>query len=132
MGGRARLHICGNTSLFLEHLGTLGCEIVDLDYLAPMGQGRAKMGPNQILLGNMNPVSVLRNGNRTRSTRWWSNATGKPDLAHCCGWVRVPGIPRRTTCVRCALCPYPLAHEGLIFAVKRSEHGSFSALTRRL
>ena len=62
MGGRARLHICGNTSLFLEHLGTLGCEIVDLDYLAPMGQGRAKMGPDQILLGNMNPVSVLRNG----------------------------------------------------------------------
>src|SRR5207244_112160 len=48
--------------MFLEHLGTLGCEIVDLDYLAPMGQGRAKMGPNQILLGNMNPVSVLRNG----------------------------------------------------------------------
>jgi uroporphyrinogen-III decarboxylase len=28
-----------------------------------MGEGRAKMGPNQILLGNVNPVAVLRDGN---------------------------------------------------------------------
>ena len=55
------MHICGNTSLFLDGIGTLGCEIVDLDYPAPIMEGRAKMGPNQILLGNVNPVVVLRN-----------------------------------------------------------------------
>jgi len=62
LGGRTRMHICGNTRPLLEGMGKLGCAIVDLDYLAPMGQGRQKMGPDQVLLGNINPVIVLRNG----------------------------------------------------------------------
>ena len=61
MGGRTRLHICGNTRYLLEGMGRLGCHIVDLDFLSPMGEGRQKM-PNQLLLGNVNPVKVLRNG----------------------------------------------------------------------
>lgn len=63
MGGRARLHICGNTRFALAKMGQLGCEVVDLDFMAPMGEGREKMGPNQMLLGNVNPVVVLRDGN---------------------------------------------------------------------
>ena len=43
-------------------MGRLGCEIVDSDYPSPMSDGRAKMGPNQVLLGNVHPVQVLRNG----------------------------------------------------------------------
>ena len=62
LGTRARLHICGNTRFALKGMGRLGCEIVDLDSLSPMVEGRAKMGPNQILLGNINPVTVLRGG----------------------------------------------------------------------
>ncbi len=62
LGARTRMHICGNTSLFLDGLGKLGCDIVDLDYLAPLRAGRQKMGPDQVLLGNLNPVSALRNG----------------------------------------------------------------------
>jgi MtaA/CmuA family methyltransferase len=62
LGARVRLHICGNTRPHLEKMGGLGCEIVDLDYLAPIHEGREKMGPNQILLGNLNPVKILRNG----------------------------------------------------------------------
>ncbi len=61
-GGRVRLHICGNTRHILEGMGQLGCEIVDLDSLAPLSEGRARMGPDQILLGNIDPVRVLRNG----------------------------------------------------------------------
>ncbi len=61
-GGRVRLHICGNTRHLLEGMGRLGCEIVDLDSLAPLAEGRAKMGPRQVLLGNIDPVRVLRNG----------------------------------------------------------------------
>ncbi|MCL5098143.1 MAG: uroporphyrinogen decarboxylase, partial [Candidatus Omnitrophica bacterium] len=61
MGTRVRLHICGNTRLILEGMGRLGCEIVDLD-LAPVSEARAKMGPDQLLLGNIHPVHVLRNG----------------------------------------------------------------------
>ena len=61
-GGRVRLHICGNTRKILAGMGRLGCEIVDLDFLSPMSEGRAHMGPEQVLLGNIDPVKVLRDG----------------------------------------------------------------------
>ncbi len=62
LGCKVRLHICGNTRFALADMGKLGCEIVDLDFLAPMAEGRKQMGPGQVLLGNINPVLVLRNG----------------------------------------------------------------------
>ena len=62
LGGKVRLHICGNTRRILEGMGKLGCDIVDLDSMAPMSEARQKMGPKMILLGNLNPVTVLRNG----------------------------------------------------------------------
>jgi len=68
MGARTRMHICGNTRPLLEGLGKLGCAVVDLDYLAPMAEGRQKMGPGQVLLGNVNPVIVLRNGTAQQVT----------------------------------------------------------------
>jgi uroporphyrinogen-III decarboxylase len=43
-------------------MGQLGCDIVDLDSLAPLSEAREKMGTKQILLGNLNPVTGLRNG----------------------------------------------------------------------
>jgi MtaA/CmuA family methyltransferase len=61
-GAKVRLHICGNTRLCLRDMGKLGCEIVDLDSLAPISDARKQMGEDQVLLGNLNPVSVLRNG----------------------------------------------------------------------
>ncbi len=62
LGTRVRLHICGNTRRILGGMGKLGCAIVDLDYPSPMPEARSAMGPNQVLLGNINPVAVLRNG----------------------------------------------------------------------
>jgi len=62
LGAAVRLHICGNTRKILERIGRLGCDIVDLDSLAPIGDARVKMGANQILLGNLNPVTVVRGG----------------------------------------------------------------------
>jgi len=61
-GGMARLHICGNTTAILEGMGRLGCEIVDLDHMVSMAEARAAMEPEQVLLGNIDPVSMLRNG----------------------------------------------------------------------
>jgi MtaA/CmuA family methyltransferase len=60
LGTRVRLHVCGNTRFCLEGFGRLGCEIVDLDSLSPLDAARHAMGPNQILLGNLNPVTALR------------------------------------------------------------------------
>jgi uroporphyrinogen-III decarboxylase len=62
LGARVRLHICGNTRRILDGMGRLGCDMIDLDYLAPVGEGRAEMGPQQVLLGNIDPVRVLRDG----------------------------------------------------------------------
>jgi uroporphyrinogen-III decarboxylase len=49
-------------------MGRLGCEIVDLDSLAPLSEARDQMGASQVLLGNLNPVTVLRNGTVTDVT----------------------------------------------------------------
>lgn len=62
MGAKVRLHICGNTRRILGAIGRLGCEIVDLDFLVPLAEARAAMGPEQILLGNIDPVKTLRAG----------------------------------------------------------------------
>jgi MtaA/CmuA family methyltransferase len=61
-GGRVRLHICGKTRRLFAGMGRLGCEIVDLDWMAPLAEARAVMGPRQVLLGNLDPVAVLRAG----------------------------------------------------------------------
>ncbi len=61
-GARVRLHICGNTKRILEDIGRLGCDIVDIDSAVPLSLAREKMGPSQVLLGNLDPVRDLRNG----------------------------------------------------------------------
>ena len=61
MGARVRLHICGDTNAIVEGMDRLGCEIVDLDYPVDMREARARM-PDQVLLGNVEPVGVMRNG----------------------------------------------------------------------
>jgi MtaA/CmuA family methyltransferase len=62
MGVKVRLHICGNTRKLFADMGTLGADIVDLDWMAPLNEARQAMGPRQVLLGNIDPVRVLRNG----------------------------------------------------------------------
>ncbi|HTL16659.1 MAG TPA: uroporphyrinogen decarboxylase family protein, partial [Patescibacteria group bacterium] len=37
-GARVRLHICGNTRLSLASMGRLGCDVVDLDSMAPISE----------------------------------------------------------------------------------------------
>lgn len=62
MGARVRLHICGNTRPILKPMAHLGCDIVDLDSVSPLAEARAAMGPDQVLLGNLDPVRDLRDG----------------------------------------------------------------------
>jgi uroporphyrinogen-III decarboxylase len=60
LGAAVRLHICGDTRAILDGMGQLGAEMVDLDYPCPVRMAREKMGPRQVICGNINPVSVLR------------------------------------------------------------------------
>jgi MtaA/CmuA family methyltransferase len=62
MGTRVRLHICGNINAILTPIGELGCDIVDLDFMVPVGDARRAMGPEPVLLGNVDPVRCLRDG----------------------------------------------------------------------
>lgn len=62
MGARVRLHICGKTRKLFPGMGRIGADMVDLDWMAPVGEAREKMGPRQVISGNIDPVSVLRNG----------------------------------------------------------------------
>ncbi len=62
MGARVRLHICGNTRKILRGMGALEADVVDLDFPSPVAEGRAAMGPDQVLLGNLDPVRTLRDG----------------------------------------------------------------------
>jgi len=61
-GGRVRLHICGKTRRLFPGMGQVGARIVDLDWMAPLAEARAVMGPDQVLLGNLDPVAALRDG----------------------------------------------------------------------
>jgi len=59
MGALVRLHICGNTRRSVADMATLGADIIDLDSMVPLEAARGDAGPEQVLLGNLNPVSEL-------------------------------------------------------------------------
>lgn len=61
LGALVRLHICGNTKRILESMGRTKADIIDIDFPVPMTAARAAM-PNAVLLGNLEPAGVLRNG----------------------------------------------------------------------
>jgi MtaA/CmuA family methyltransferase len=62
MGTRVRLHICGNTRRILGGIGRLGSDLVDVDFMVPMAQARAEIGPQSVLTGNLDPVKTIRHG----------------------------------------------------------------------
>jgi MtaA/CmuA family methyltransferase len=62
LGAWVRLHICGRTRKLYRGMVQTGAEIIDLDSLAPLREARDEMGPGQILLGNVDPVRIVRDG----------------------------------------------------------------------
>ena len=62
-GGMTKLHICGNTTPFLELLPAAYCDILDLDWMVPMDKAAEMFGDITCINGNYDPVSVLLQGN---------------------------------------------------------------------
>jgi MtaA/CmuA family methyltransferase len=62
MGGRVKLHICGNITHLLPGIADLGVDVLDVDHKVDLAAVRAAVGPRVTLAGNMDPVSVIRNG----------------------------------------------------------------------
>jgi uroporphyrinogen decarboxylase len=61
-GARLMLHICGNTSDRLEMLAATGVEGLSLDAKVDFGHAREVLGPNYLLMGNVEPTSPLTFG----------------------------------------------------------------------
>lgn len=62
MGALVKLHICGNITHILEDLATEDIDILDVDWMVSMGEAADKMGPDTMICGNLDPVSVVMNG----------------------------------------------------------------------
>ncbi len=84
-GAYARLHICGDTRRILGSIGRLGYDIVDLDYLAPFDNARKEMGESQILCGNIDPVSVVKNGTPETVRQALDKCRGQAGPNYICG-----------------------------------------------
>jgi len=69
LGLRTRSHICGSTSNISDLRAILGYDIVDVDTMVPIAAARAKMGPEQIILGNVATVDVMQRGNSDDVTK---------------------------------------------------------------
>ena len=61
-GGMTKLHICGNTTPFLELLPSKYCDILDLDWMVPIDKAGELHGHITCVNGNYDPVSVLLQG----------------------------------------------------------------------
>jgi len=62
MGVPVRLHICGRIDQILDDIARLGVEQIDIDYPTDLSICREKLGPEVTILGNFEPVGVLKNG----------------------------------------------------------------------
>lgn len=62
MGGRVKLHICGNITHLLPGIADLGVDVLDVDHKVDLATVRAAVGPKVAIAGNMDPVSIIRNG----------------------------------------------------------------------
>jgi MtaA/CmuA family methyltransferase len=61
-GVPVRLHICGKTRKLYRGMAATDAELIELDSMSPLAEARAEMGPGPILLGNLDPVRVMRDG----------------------------------------------------------------------
>lgn len=58
LGGKIKLHICGDTNHLLPHYKDLDLDILDLDWQVEISHARSVLGEKAILAGNINPVLV--------------------------------------------------------------------------
>jgi MtaA/CmuA family methyltransferase len=96
LGVPVRLHICGNINALLPMLRDVGADILDLDWMVPVGQARQHTGPMQLLSGNIDPVSVLYRGTPSDVRRGLEECfeqAGRDRYAACAGCEIPRGTP---------------------------------------
>jgi len=58
LGGKIKLHICGDTNHLLSSYKHLNLDILDLDWQVDIAHARSVVGDKVILAGNINPVWI--------------------------------------------------------------------------
>lgn len=58
LGGKIKLHICGDTNHLLESYKDFNLDILDLDWQVDIGHARSVLGEKVIFAGNINPVTI--------------------------------------------------------------------------
>jgi MtaA/CmuA family methyltransferase len=58
-GAAVKLHICGDIKHIIEYMAQSGADIIDVDWMVPLGQARQLAGPQITLCGNFDPSAVL-------------------------------------------------------------------------
>jgi MtaA/CmuA family methyltransferase len=62
VGGKAKLHICGNTNHLLELMPLAGADVVNVDWMVDLAAARRALNARACLKGNCDPVEVLLRG----------------------------------------------------------------------
>ena len=63
LGGKIKLHICGDTNHLLPSYADFNLDILDLDWQVDIDHARSVLGENVIFAGNINPV-IIQNKSR--------------------------------------------------------------------
>jgi MtaA/CmuA family methyltransferase len=95
MGAWVKLHICGDITHILPGIADLGLDILDVDHMVDLALVRQTVGPNVVIAGNIDPVSVVRQGTpqgiRRAIERCYAQA-GNPFMVNA-GCEIPPGTP---------------------------------------
>ncbi len=62
MGAKTKLHICGNTTPFLEQIPYEYVDIFDVDWMVPLQRAAELAAGKSVVSGNYDPVAVLLQG----------------------------------------------------------------------
>ncbi len=108
MGAFAKLHICGNLTHLLPGIADLRVDVVDVDHLVDLAAVREAVGPRVVITGNLDPVTVLRNGSPAAIARAVEAAyeqVGNPYMVN--GGCEIPaGTPPANLEALCRPVPY--------------------------
>lgn len=95
LGAKVKLHICGNITHLLPDLSKTDVDILDIDWMVDMTEAYKYMGDDVMLCGNMDPVSIVMNGNSDSIISNYESLKNKIPRKN---WILMAGceIPRDT------------------------------------
>jgi len=94
-GALVKLHICGNITHLLPSLSKTGLDILDIDWMVDMAEAHRIMGPEVMICGNIDPVSVIMEGSKQLINEKYVEAASKIPREN---WIMMGGceIPPAT------------------------------------